>query len=145
MPRPTPAGAYRNSGQALGGTVTTQVVFDTVDTASYPYTSLASGIITLRQPGWVTVNVLVSITGGTTVTPTLKLNGSQVASGSAANAATIAYRYFARAGDTLEVWETDGGFGGQSAVTGPTNTYLHVDPEGVPSTTNQAVNRASLH
>ncbi len=141
---PSPAGAYLSSSQSAGGSTNTKIVLNTID-PGYPYTRLASGILTLEMAGYV--NIVAAVANLNTLTPTLQVNGVAVATGTSGTTSTLTYGYTARSGDQLALWETDtgGGFGTISA--GQTTTYLHITPAGAPNFTGlpTALQRASLH
>jgi hypothetical protein len=130
---PNPQGAYLTGSQSGGGSTSTKVLLDTVDPA-YPYTALSANTLTLKAAGWVTVAASSGMTLGYSMTITLEVNGTTVATGTAsASPSVLTYGYQAHAGDALTLWETDNSFGAGSMTTGTTSTFLHVTPSGPPT------------
>jgi hypothetical protein len=132
---PSPAGAYLNSAATGGGGTAKQIILDTLD-PGYPYTRLASGILTLEAAGPVTITGQAVYSGGASITAQLRLNGgtTPVATGNTAVTSSLTYSYTARAGDQLALWETDG-LANFSITTGATNTFIHIAPAGWPQFT----------
>ncbi len=143
---PSPAGAYLSSSQTGGGSTSTKILLNTID-PGFPYTRLASGIITLEMAGYVTIVAAAAIPGPPTLTLALRLNGTAVATGSAGTTSSVTYSYTASTGDQLSLYETDTGGGFSSLTTGQTVTYLHIIPAGPPNFTGlpTALQRVSLH
>lgn len=142
---PNPAGAYRNASWTGGGSTAAQIVLDTIDSSSYPYTTLSSGAIIINRPGQVVLNAQATFSFGITIQ--IRVNGTTVATGNNAATSTASYTYPAKTGDSLTLWETDG-LGGNSGGTGSTTTFLHVTPAGTrtpPYNASVAVNRATLY
>lgn len=136
-------GAYCSTSPAVGNS-STQIPLNTADT-TYPYTAISGNGVLVRGGG--AIRITAQGKSSTSITLALKVNGTQVATGSAGTTSSITYVYnAARPGDVLTIWETDGGNIFTDTMTGgAANNFIHYEPYGMAaSQPYPAVNRANL-
>lgn len=149
MAGPIRGGAYIAANPFVGGFSAKQVALDTLH-PDYPYSLALSGAaLVVRGTGPIIIFATCTVQSGITCTAQLRINGSTVATGNAAQASNIVYRSAAaRQGDLLTLWETDTGNQFAHRISpGASSTFIVYEPIGIGgrSTTTPAVQRASLY